>query len=488
MSKSNATQRIGQLKLDLLKEKETVVTFDGEDVTGNSGVLLLAQAEKMTGLLSGAEKRLQDHRTASLIKHNQFEMIAQRVHQIAVGLPAADDSDKAKGDAAIKVGSGRHPLLGEDLSSQPTQSRFEGGRSYKELYRLSEWLVDYYIQCHPKPPRHLVLDFDGSAMETFGIQLQAFYRSGPYKKFMYFPLFVFDEAGWLLVAALRPGDDGEVKLALPVLKRLVGRLRKAWPAVRITVRADGAFTDAALYRWLDENGVDYVLGLKHNNVLLSRSWQFREAAKKCFKRKHTQPKFTGSKGKQRKLKKLKAVRSIADRKERREAHEEMNSRRVRVFGDFQYGAKTWDRERRIVCRCDFDDSGLNVRYVVTSFKNHTASQVYEIYCRRAKIELWIKNLKETRCARLSCAQFKSNMFRLLLHALAYLLIHQVRCVLPKHFQSMSIEKFRRLFLNVAAHVHEGPHTAVFRLSASYSEAHTFRPASKRLGAQSLIAA
>lgn len=489
MSKCIATQRIGQLQLELLKNKETGVSFDGEDVTGNAGVLLLAQAEKLTGLLSGAAKRLNDHRTATLIKHNQFELISQRVLQIAAGLPAADDSDFLRYDPAIKTGVGRSPLGDKNLSSQPTQSRFEGARQWKELYRLCEWLVDYYILCHPKAPKQLTLDFDGSAIETYGLQLQAFYRSGPYKKFMYFPLFVFDQDGWLLVAALRPGDDGEVKLALPVLKRLVARLRNAWPKVHINVRADGAFTDPDLYQWLDDNKVSYVLGLKHNNVLLTHSKQFRATAKKKFQRKHSQPQFTGSKGKQRKLRKIKSIRSIAKSDERRNAQQELTSRRVRVFGDFLYAAKTWDRERRIICRCDCDDEGLNVRYVVTNLKQFTAVQVYEqIYCRRARIELWIKNLKETRCERLSCSQFKANMFRLLLHALAYILIYQVRKRLPERHQHMSIDQFRRLFINVAAHVREDRHTAQFRISAAYTEAHSFRLASKRLGATTLIAA
>ena len=286
MNKLSASQRIGQLRLDLLESKPLVVSFDGEDVSGNAGVLLAAQVEKQTGLVAGAAARLDDHRTVSLIKHNQFELVAQRVYQIVAGAPAADDSDWLKCDPAIKAGVGRNPLTGRDLASQPTQSRCEGGRTWKELYRLSHWLVDYYIQCQRKAPKNLVLDFDGSAIETHGLQLNAFYRSGPYQKFMYFPLFVFDQNGWLLVAALRPGDHGEVQLALPVLKRLVSKLRQAWPNVQITVRADGAFTNAELYKWLDDNGVRYVLGIKHNNVLLTHSKQFRKAAEKKFKRAH----------------------------------------------------------------------------------------------------------------------------------------------------------------------------------------------------------
>jgi hypothetical protein len=489
MTKSNASQRIGQLQLDLLETKPAVIDFDGDDVSGNAGLLLVAQAEQLTGLIAGAAARLDDHRTASLIKHSQFELVAQRVFQIVAGFPAGDDSDFLKGDPVIKAGTGRNPLSGEDLASQPTQSRVEGKRKYKELYRLSEWLVDYYIQCQRRRPKHLILDFDGSAIETYGVQLQAFYRGGPYQKCMYFPLFVFDQNGWLLVAALRPGDEGEVKLALPVLKKLVGKLRKAWPGLRITVRADGAFTHKDLYRWMDDNNVHYVMGIKHNNSLLSKSRDERKKAKAKFQRKYGEPKYKGKDGTKLKMKKMSEVRSIKDPKKRRKSFADTQSRRVRVYGDFLYQAGSWDRERRVISRCDYTDEGHDVRYVVTNIRYYTAAQIYEdIYCQRALAEMWIKNMKETRCTRLSCSQFKANMFRLLLHALAYLLIHQVRQRLPEHCQRMSVAQFQRNFVHVAVQVSERNDLACFRIAKSYHAAREFRLASKRLGATSLLAA
>jgi hypothetical protein len=484
---STANQRIAQLKLDLLENKPVEVSFDGEDISGNGGILLAGQAERLTGLLRGAAARLDDHRTQSMIKHNQFEEIAQRVFQIIAGFAACDDSDVLRNDPAIKTAVGRDPLSGEPLASQPTQSRFENNRSYRELYRLCQWLVDYYIQCHRKPPKQLFLDFDGSAIETFGMQLNAFYRGGPYKKYMYFPLFVFDQNGWLLVAALRPGDEGEVELALPVLKKLVTRLRKAWPRTRITVRADGAFTNKELYKWLDDNNVEYVLGIKHNNALLAKSKQFRQEAERKFKRKLEEPQFKGKAGKKRKLEHMKKLRSIEKREARIEASDEYRSRRVRVYGDFMYQAGSWDRERRVIARCDYTDEGIDVRYVVTNVRGYLAHQVYEdIYCQRALAELWIKNLKETQCDRLSCSQFKANMFRLLLHAMAYLLIHQVRIRLSA--TRMSIEQFRRHFIHVAVQVRESKNRVQIRVSYSYHAAKAFRLAAKRLGACSLIAA
>lgn len=489
MPKSNPAQRIAQMKLDLVESKPVSVAFDGAEVSGNGGLLLISQVEKLTGLIAGAVQRMDDHRTASLIKHNHFELVAQRVFQIVAGFSAADDSDFLRQDPALKTAVGREALYGEDLSSQPTQSRLENGRSWKELYRLSQWLVDYYISSHKRPPKRIVLDFDGSAIETFGLQLQAFYRSGPYQKFMYFPLFVFDEHGWLLVAALRPGDEGEVRLALPVLKKLVAKLRNAWPLVRILVRADGAFTNKEFYRWMDDNSVLYALGLKHNNVLLTKSREYRRRAEALFKRRFEQPLFTGKQRKKKKLEMMKTVRSIANPLDRHISHRQWHCRRSRVYGEFFYQANSWDRERRVICRCDYTDEGIEVRYIVTNIKGSTASLLYEdLYCRRALAELSIKNLKETRCTRLSCQQFKSNMFRLLLHALAYLLILEVRRRLSPHLQRISFHQFRRLFINVAVHVSETNDCILFRFPRSYSEARHFRLASKRLGGQSLLTA
>jgi hypothetical protein len=480
MKKSIANPRVSQLKLDLLPEKPILLNFDGEDVSGNGGLLLAGQLEKVTGFLKGASEQLNDHRTSSLIKHNLFEEVAQRVFQIIAGFAACSDSDIMRDDPALKMAVGWDPLSGDALASQSSQCRMENERSFKELYRLCQWLIDYYIQSHRKPPKHLFLDFDGSAIETYGMQLNAFYRGGPYKKNMYFPLFVFDQNGWLLVAALRPGDQGEIEMALPVLKKLVKRLRKAWPQTRITVRADGAFTSNDFYKWMDENNVQYVLGMKENHALQIETKFLRRETEKKFKRKLDEPMFKGKAGDKRKNTAQKELRSIADRKERSKKLKESEARRVRSFGDFTYAARSWNKERRVIARCDYTDKGLEMRYIVTNIQNRTAREIYEdIYCKRALAELGIKNIKETRCTRLSCSQFKANMFRLLLHAMAYVVIHQIRIKLTT--PRMSFEQFRRRFVCVALRVQEYRNEVCVTISKSYHAAKEFRLVAKRLG-------
>ncbi|MBK9280650.1 MAG: transposase [Candidatus Obscuribacter sp.] len=80
--------------------------------------------------------------------------------------------------------------------------------------------------------------------------------------------------------------------------------------VEIVVRADGAFTDNELYKWMDENRVRYVLGMKDNHSLFVKTKQFRAKAQSKFKRKYEEPRYLGKSGK--KGKEQKAERDIVN--------------------------------------------------------------------------------------------------------------------------------------------------------------------------------
>jgi hypothetical protein len=59
---------------------------------------------------------------------------------------------------------------------------------------------------------------------------------------MYHPLLVFDgESGQIIAAVLRTGNSHAGRGAVAVLKRVVGRLREAWPEVELEIRADAGF-------------------------------------------------------------------------------------------------------------------------------------------------------------------------------------------------------------------------------------------------------
>jgi hypothetical protein len=71
------------------------------------------------------------------------------------------------------------------------------------------------------------------------------------------------------------------------------------------------------------------------------------------------------------------------------------------------------------------------------------------------------------------------MFRLLLHAMAYVVIHQIR--LKFSTPRMSFEQFRRRFVSVAMRVQECRKEVWVTISKSYHAAKEFRLAAKRLG-------
>jgi hypothetical protein len=86
---------------------------------------------------------------------------------------------------------------------------------------------------------------------------------------MYHPLLVFDgQTGQLLTAVLRPGNAHASHQALRILKRIVARLRAAWPEVEIAIRADAGFAILAIYDYLEEEGIEYtIIGLATNSRL-----------------------------------------------------------------------------------------------------------------------------------------------------------------------------------------------------------------------------
>ncbi|MBK9279821.1 MAG: transposase [Candidatus Obscuribacter sp.] len=95
------------------------------------------------------------------------------------------------------------------------------------------------------------------------------------------------------------------------------------------------------------------------------------------------PDILAKSGKKAKNKRLKEISSTYDKDKRQQARQEFEHRRARVYGETSYAARSWDRERRVIARCDYTDSGLEVRYVVTNLTGYQARQVYEdVYCRR----------------------------------------------------------------------------------------------------------
>src|SRR2546423_1190536 len=296
--------------------KTVVADFQGGRLTTDAGALLLGEVADRSGLFDAFNAAIPDPRHPLFIVHDQRTMIAQRVLAIALGYEDLNDHQTLRADPALQAAAGVAPDPEQTLCPPPTLCRLENRVDRAALVKISEVLVDQFLASHPTPPEHLILDFDATDDPVHGKQEQRFFH-GYYDHHCFLPLYVFcgDE---LLAAYLRPSNIDAAKHARAVVKLLVGKLRAAWPAVKITTRGDSGFGRWRLMRWCDSHGIGYVLGLARNPAL-------QRAARDEIARAQRQFQRTGQP--------------------------------QRLFGSFGYAASSWDRPRRVIVKAEHTAQG-----------------------------------------------------------------------------------------------------------------------------------
>jgi len=384
-----------QLRLGFLEGREVVGQFDGGRLSSDGGLALLAQVDRRYGLTARLVGCLQERRQTAKVRQPLLDLLRQRVYQIACGYADGNDADTLAADPVLKVALGRCPESGPDLASQPTLSRFENAVSPQDLYRLSVAVVDFFIAQQTHPPQQIVLDVDATDDPTHGQQELAFYH-GYYEEHCYLPLLIFAQVDGgehqLLAAVLRPGNVHAGHRSAALLQRLVARLRAAWPEVRILVRGDSGEALPEVYDWCEAQAdVDYLIGLPRNRRLQALAEPFLQAA--------------------------------------RDEHQQCQ-RKVRDFHEVRYAADSWPQPRRVIVKAEVTAQGDNPRFVVTSCTERTPEELYTLYAARGEVENRIKELKcDLQADRTSCHRFTANQFRLLLHAIAYVLLTLLRALL-----------------------------------------------------------
>jgi hypothetical protein len=363
--------------------------FDGGQVTSDGGLPWVARAEEALGVCAALAACVPEWRRGG-VRHSLEALVRQRVFQIACGYEDQDDADLLRADPLFKLACGRWPASEPDLASQPTLSRLENAVDRQAVERLAEALADLYIRERGRggSPHRIVLDLDGTDDPAHGEQEGVAYH-GYYRQHMYHPLLVFDgETGHLITAVLRPGNVHGSRLVVLVLRRLLRKLRAAWPDVPVEVRADSGFAVPRLYTWCEANTVDYTIGLIPNPTLEARAAPLLAQAQ---------------------------AQSLAQA-----------GVKVRLAGQTTYQAGSWSIPRRVVFKAEVLAKGPNTRFVVTTRPDDPLA-LYDWYVDRGEPENWIKDFKNAlRADRLSDHRFWANAFRLLLHAAAYWLLDQLR--------------------------------------------------------------
>jgi hypothetical protein len=259
-----------------LFDKPLVATFDQHHASSDGGAVLLTAAERSYGLLDDFARCLVDDRQPGKVQHPLRDLLAQRIFGLACGYPDANDADRLADDPIHKLLLGRDPVAGAALASQPTMSRFENGHGSQALYQMGRQLAETVIERHRRRlhgrARRITIDLDPTDDPTHGAQQLSFFN-GHYDTWCYLPLLAFvtldDEAEqYLCAAVLRPGNAPATRGAIGLLRRLLTRLRRAFPKARFLVRLDGGFATPAMFAFLEaQSGLDYVGAMGENAVL-----------------------------------------------------------------------------------------------------------------------------------------------------------------------------------------------------------------------------
>ncbi|MCP4964927.1 MAG: IS1380 family transposase [bacterium] len=369
--------------------KPVVVKPSETELTIDAGLLPIRQFDETIGLTEQFADALADLRYEPSVVHSLQEMVRMRVFGILADYPDQNDHDVLRSDPVFKLIAGRSPN-GKDLASQPTLSRFENAIDVKSLRRLADVFIDQFIASFDEPPTRITLDIDPFDDPTHGQQQLTFFH-GYYRQYQYLPRAITcAENDLVVMLCLLFGRAHPALGAADDLQYLVGRLRDAFPGVRIVLRADSGFGVPTMYSVCERLEIDFTIGIGMNATLKKLSDPLLQ---------HVVEQFDATGEPQRK------------------------------FCAFWYQAGSWPAQRWVVVKCEANAQGTNRRAVVTNRPGACVlpEAAYDDYTDRGESENRNKELKcGLQADRLSDHRYMANLFRLYLHAAAYNLLVRLR--------------------------------------------------------------
>jgi hypothetical protein len=453
-----ATDCIPQVTFEFQGLRQPVVArFDQAHASSDGGAILLKAIDERLGLTARLACSLTDRRQAGKVEHDLLELVRQRVFGIACGYADCNDAARLGHDPVHKLLLDRDPLAGPALASQPTLSRFENAVGWQELYLASLALADLMIESQRARlqgrARRITIDLDPTDDPTHGQQELSFFN-GHYDTWCYLPLvatltFNAEPTQYLVAAVLRPGTSPAKRGALGLLRRLLRRLRVAFPRAILRVRLDGGFANPEVLDVLEGEAVEYVVAMASNVRLLKR------------------------------------VRRLMGRARMRS---KASGETEALFGETRYAARKWRRKRRIVMKAEVvrhpgRDPKNNPRFVITNLAD-APEAVYQVYRERGDMENRLKELHHgLELDRTSGHRFTANQFRVLLTAAAYILFqtlqahaHGTACA------NAQVSTLRERLLKLAAWVERSVRRIVLHLPTTFPWRLTWRQIAVAVGA------
>ena len=256
-------------------------------------------------------------------------------------------------------------------------------------------------------------------------------------------LFFHDgQTGQIILPVLRPGNSHSNKWYVGLLKRIIIKIRKSYPQMKITIRTDSGFSCAPFYELVDSYDLYFATGIASNNVLKKQVAEKEQEIKDTYL----------SEG---------------------EKHQD--------FITFTYQAKSWHKEQQCYSKVESTGKGMNIRHFVSNIPEKTAEEIYfDFYVKRGDAsENRIKEVKNMCFSdRLSNHGFWANFFRLFISSLAYeifLLIKQkIKKTNFKIAKKWQISSIRTYLLKVGATIKITKRRVYYQLSKAFVYKDLFR--------------
>lgn len=441
-----------------LADRPLIAAFDQPNQTSDVGLILLKGIDRFLGLTARMAAALEDRRDASKVTHSLEDLMRQRIFALASGYADANDASRIGGAPLHKLMVDRDPLSGDDLASQPTLSGFENRTGRRELLRmgwaLATTVMDHHRRRLRRRVRRITIDLDPTGDPTPGAQNLSMFN-GHYGTWCYLPMLgflTFDEEPeqHFFTAVLRPGNAHATAGARGILSRTISYLRLRFPTAKIRVRLDGGFATPTMFAFLENYGVEYLVGMASNSIPTSRA---------------------------------NALMTEARKRSRASGQSEA------LFGETRYAAKSWKGSlRRVVIkaevvRLDGREPRDNERFVVTNLRL-APKRLYEEYRGRGDSENRIKELhQDLEIDRTSCSSFWANQFRILLTGAAYVLFQELRRrAAGTDLARVQVGRLRIALIKIGARIERTVRKISIHLAASHPNQRVWLRIARGLGA------
>jgi len=411
------------------------VDFSASEISTDGSLILLEKIEREHKLIKKFGKHLPDLRSPSLITYSREAQLKQRVFMMMLGYEDANDVTHLQHDPLFK------DILQGDLASQPTISRFENSLGKHSIFDFCNAWLDQYVSSLQGRKR-IVIDVDATDDPTHGNQQMSMFN-GYYGQFMLNELFFHDgETGQIILPVLRPGNSHSNKWYVGILKRIIIKIRTAYPRMEIVIRTDSGFSCAPFYELVDEYNLLFATGQASNAILKKKVSRAENAVKHLYLNQ---------------------------------------GKKHQHFISFKYQAKSWHREQQCYSKVESTGLGMNVRHFISNINEKEAREIYfDFYVKRGEAsENRIKEVKNMCFSdRLSNHGYWANFFRLFISSLAYemfLLIKQkIKKTSNQAAKKWQISSIRTYLLKVGATIKITKKRIYYQLSKAFVYKDLFR--------------